>query len=183
MLPSCSDSKLRAPGGPRGQASSTLAGNLSFDELCEKDERFLPAEIAGLGRNGIRYPFLHYVQLSTARDLLQGYSRLHFSGQIRVVEFVRVANAFVWHQLKILSAERVAMARGEVCERHLVGTADFRIQMVNLAGKAIRREPFGHCVGIEKRPIDSLGRSTEHTVEPDDVCGHDHFASRCVCDA
>src|SRR6266480_6939192 len=55
--------------------------------------------------------------------------------------------------------------------------------MVNLAGKAIRWEPFGHCVGIEKRPIDSLRRSTQHTVEPDDVCGHDYFASRCVCDA
>src|SRR5204863_5094184 len=55
--------------------------------------------------------------------------------------------------------------------------------MMNLAGKAIRREPFGHCVGIEKRPIDSLRRSTQHTVEPDDVCGHDYFASRCVCDA
>src|SRR5437773_12224960 len=55
--------------------------------------------------------------------------------------------------------------------------------MVNLAGKAIRWEPFGHCVGIEKRPIDSLRRSTQHTVEPDDVCGHDYFASRCACDA
>src|SRR5213596_3293060 len=96
--------------------SRTLAGNLGFDELCEKDERFLPTEIAGLGRNGIRYPFLHYVHLSTARNLLQRYSRLHFSGQIRVVEFVRVANAFVGHQFKILSAERVAMACSEVCE-------------------------------------------------------------------
>src|SRR6266516_1926697 len=52
--------------------------------------------------------------------------------------------------------------------------------MVNLAGETIRRETFGHCVGIEKRPIDSLGRSTQHTVEPDDVCGHDYFASRSV---
>src|SRR6266849_719883 len=52
--------------------------------------------------------------------------------------------------------------------------------MVNLAGKALRWEPFGHCVGIEKRPIDSLRRSTEHTVKPDGVCGHDYFASRCV---
>src|SRR5207302_3090283 len=23
----------------------------------------------------------------------------------------------------------------------------------------------------------------QHTVEPDDACGHDYFASRCVCDA
>src|SRR6267378_8108126 len=93
-----------------------LAGNLGLDELCEKDERFLPAEIAGLGRNGIRYAFLHYVHLGAARNLLQGYSRVHFSGQILVVEFVRVANALVWHQFEIPSAERVAVARGEVCE-------------------------------------------------------------------
>src|SRR5213592_4792627 len=52
--------------------------------------------------------------------------------------------------------------------------------MVNLAGETIRWEPLGHCVGFEKRPIDSLGRSTQHTVEPDDVRGHDYFASRCL---
>jgi hypothetical protein len=35
---------------------------------------------------------------------------LHFSGQVRVVESVRVADAFVRYEFKILSAEGVALA-------------------------------------------------------------------------
>ncbi len=57
-----------------------LPRNLSFDELRKKGERFLPAEIASLWWDGVGYPFLHYVHLSTAGHLLQGYRRLHFSG-------------------------------------------------------------------------------------------------------
>src|ERR671919_97737 len=54
--------------------------NLGFDELRKKGERFLPAEIASLRWDGLGYPFLDYVYLSTAGDLIQGYRRLHFSG-------------------------------------------------------------------------------------------------------
>ena len=35
--------------------STPLPRNLSFDELREKDERFLPAEIASLWWNGLGY--------------------------------------------------------------------------------------------------------------------------------
>src|SRR5437773_995638 len=85
----------------------------------------------------------------------------------------------MWHQLEIRSAEGVAVARGEVREGHLVGTADFRIDMVNLAGKAVRRKPLGHCVWIEERPIDLLRRDTEHSVKPNGAGGHDYFSFRC----
>ena len=57
-----------------------LPRNLSFDELRKKGERFLPAEIASLWWDGLWYPFLDYVHLGTAGDLLQGYRGLHFSG-------------------------------------------------------------------------------------------------------
>ena len=111
--------------------------------------------------------------------LLQGYRRLHFAGQVRVVELVRVADAFVRHQFEILAAEGVAVAGGEVRERHLVGAADFGVQVVNLAGEPVRRKPFGHRVGVEERPIDSFRRRTQHAVKSDGVCGHDHLAFLC----
>jgi hypothetical protein len=41
---------------------------------------------------------------------------LHFSGQVRIIEFVRVADAFVGRQFEIGSAERVALAGGEISE-------------------------------------------------------------------
>src|SRR5215813_6847033 len=66
----------------------------------------------------------------------------------------------------------MAAPRGEVRERHPVGAADPGVQMVNLASKSIRREPLGHCIGIEERPIDSFGCCTEHAMEPDGVCLH-----------
>src|SRR2546425_2506597 len=160
----------RASGSPR---------NLSFDELRKKRERFLPAQVASLWWNGLRYPFLDYVHLSTAGHLLQRYRRLHFSGEVRVVEFVRVANVFMWHQFKIFSAEGVAVACREVREGHSVGAADFGIYVVNLAREAVRRKPFGHCVCIEECSIDFLGRHTEHSVKPDSV-GHQTSPFRCV---
>lgn len=42
--------------------------NLSFDELCKKDERFLAAEIARLFRDGRRDPFLNDVQLGSSES-------------------------------------------------------------------------------------------------------------------
>ena len=69
----------------------------------------MPAEIAGLGRNGCGDAFLNDVQLRAAGDLFQIDRRLHFSRQVRVVEFVGVADAFVWRQFEIFSAEGMAL--------------------------------------------------------------------------
>jgi hypothetical protein len=65
--------------------------------------------------------------------LPERYRRLHFSGQIRVVEFVSVADAFVWRSLNILATERVTLLGGEVRERHPVSAADFCLDVMNLA--------------------------------------------------
>jgi hypothetical protein len=86
----------------------------------------------------------------------------------------------MWHQFEICSAEGVAVAGGEVREGHLVRTADFRIYMVNLARKAVRRKPFGHCIWIEECAIEFLRRRTEHSVKPDGACGHEYFSFRWV---
>ena len=78
------------PRGRRGARSGSverpsdrppsLPRNLSLDELRKKDERFLPAKIASLWWDGRGYPFLDYVHLGAAEDLLQRYRRFHFSG-------------------------------------------------------------------------------------------------------
>src|ERR1700720_2850941 len=103
---------MEAPGG------SALPRNLGFDESRKLCERLLPAQIAHLDRNGLGQPFLHYVDLSSARHLLQGHRRLHFSAKVWVVELVRIANLFELHQFTILAAKRVTVACCEVPERN-----------------------------------------------------------------
>src|SRR5262249_28874110 len=73
---------------------------------------------------------------------LQRHGRLHFPGKVRILERVRMANAFVGHQLEISSAERVALAGREVREGHPVCPADLGIDVMNLASEAVRRKPF-----------------------------------------
>ena len=83
-------------------------------------------------------------------------------------------------QFVVGSAERVALAGGEISKRHLVGAADFRVQLMNLARESIRRKPLSQCVRIEERPINSLRRRPQHTVESDRVyfvCRHNFLGS------
>src|SRR5216684_7879609 len=44
--------------------------------------------------------------------------------------------------------------------------------MVHLAREPVRRKPFGHRIRVDERPIDLLGRRTQHAVKPDGVCRH-----------
>src|SRR6059036_2066175 len=81
--------------------SCTLIWDLGLDELRQKHERFLPAEIASIGRNRFGNPFLRDVQLGPTGHLLQGNRRPHLARQARVVESGRVANAFGWDQFEI----------------------------------------------------------------------------------
>ena len=154
---------------------TVLLQNFCLDEFGKEGKRILPAEIARLGWNGVDYSFLNDIQLCPAGHLFQGYNCLHFPRQIWVVELVCVANTLVWHQFKELPAEREALAGGEVSEGHLVGAANSSINMVYLAGVTVRRKPFGHGVGINERPINSLWFGSEYPVKTDGVGGHDHF--------
>ena len=64
------------------------------------------------------------------------------------------------------------MSCGEVCKRHLVGTADLCVHMVHFSGKAVRREPLGHGIRVEECAIDLFGGGSEHAVEPDGIGRH-----------
>jgi hypothetical protein len=63
----------------------------------------------------------------TERHWPETDGRQHFSRKIRILETIRVLNLFGRHQLAILTAERVAVARREIREQQPVGAADFAI--------------------------------------------------------
>ena len=109
MLPFLDPARLEAnrPG---------LIRHVGLDELRQKSERFLPAEAAGLGWDDSRHAFLHDVQLGSARDGFQSNRRVHLAGKIRIVERVRVVNAFMWHEVEIFAAEGVTATRSEIRE-------------------------------------------------------------------
>src|SRR6266571_3524623 len=148
---------------------------LSLDQLGQQRQRFLPAQIASLARDRGGDSFLGDVQFGSAEHLLQYDRGLHFSRQVRVIEFVRVADALVRRKLDIGAAERVAFAGAEVSERHLVRSADLSLQVMNLAREPVRWKPLGHSIGIEERSINSLRCRPEHSMESDVVhivCWH-----------
>jgi len=137
--------------------------------LGEEDERFAPAEITGFGGDGGGDAGLGDVEVGAAEHFFQLDSDVHFSGEVGVVEFVGVADAFVRDEFSVDTAEGVAGARGEVGEGHFVGAADFGFEVVDFAGEAVGREPFGLGVGVEEGAIDAFGRGPEDSVEADGV--------------
>src|SRR5262245_13324920 len=110
---------MRDSGGERGPPRLSIR-DLSLDELRQKRERLLPAEIACLWRDGLRQARLHDAQFRSAGNALQGDRRLHLPGQVRILEPVGVANALVWRQLTIFAPEGVTAAGAEIRERHPV---------------------------------------------------------------
>lgn len=92
-------------GQPSVSSITQLAWYFRLYQLRKQCKRLLPAEIASLGWNSFGKLLLHYVQLGSAEHRLEGDRRLDFSRQVRIIKLVRVSNAFVWHQLKILSTK------------------------------------------------------------------------------
>jgi hypothetical protein len=93
-----------------------LLTDFGLDETREISQRILPAEIARFHRNGVGKTFLHDIELGAAGYWLERHRHLDFARQIGIVEFVRVAQALPGHELQIVSAERMALARGEIAE-------------------------------------------------------------------
>src|SRR5882724_11281157 len=96
--------------------SAASIWNLSLDKFRQQKERFLPAEITGLRRNGSGYTFLHHIQFGPARNLFQGDRRLHLAGQVRIIELVAVTNPLVWGEFEVGSPEGMAFAGGKIRE-------------------------------------------------------------------
>src|SRR5947209_5997485 len=87
--------------------------DVRLDKLGEVLQRFLPAEIARLHWNRIRQTFLHNGQLGAHQHWPERDRYLNLSRQIGIIEAVRVAQPFIWHQLDVFALERMTLARGE----------------------------------------------------------------------
>jgi hypothetical protein len=79
-------------------------------------------------------------------DPFEADGHLDFSREVWVIEAVCIPNELMWHQFHVASAERVALAIGEVRERHPMSAANGRFHIMNLAGEAVRGQPF-RCGG------------------------------------
>src|SRR5262245_26180629 len=139
--------------------------DLWLDEPCQISQRFLPAEITSLRRNGVRHACLHDIQRGADRYFLQCHSHLHLAGQVGIVELVRVAQPFTRDEVDILAAKHVAFAGREIAEGHFECTADFCFQMVHRAGKAVGRQPFRQRVRFEERAIDFFRAGCQNPVQ------------------
>lgn len=160
-------------GGPeQGDSVGVALRNLRLNKLRQQHQRLLPAQVAHLGRDRCGHAFLGDAELGAAGHRLQGDGGLHFAGQVRIVECVGVADAFVRHEFEIFAAERMALPGAEVGERHPAAAADLRFQMVDLGGEAVRRQPLDQGVGVEKRAVDPFGRRAQHAVQADGAGGH-----------
>jgi hypothetical protein len=162
---------------PLGPGLNVIYG---LNEAGKLREGFLPAEVAHLDGNGRRDAFLHYGQFRSAGDLLQRDRREHFPRQVWVVELIGVTEAFIGQQFAIGSAKAVGLPCCKVCERHSVGAADFDVHMMNPASKAIWRKPLGHCLRLNKCPIDPLRIRTQYTVKSNGSCGHGYLCLQVV---
>jgi hypothetical protein len=108
-------------------------------------------------------------------DTFFNVTRHHnLAGEARIVEFVRVAQAFVRNELDIFAAKRVAVARREVPEGHFERAADLRFQMMHRAGKTVGREPFREGIRLEERAIDFLRPGRQDAVQANGA-GHGGF--------
>jgi MFS family permease len=161
-------------GGPwRGAMRPTpSAWNFGLDQHGQLSQGFLPAEVAHLDGNRLRDAFLHDVDFRAAGHLGQAHRHLYFARQVGIVEFVRVADSFVGYQFEILATEGMSVACAEARKRHPEGAADLGLKVVDLAGEAVRWQPFGHGLGVEKCPVNPLRRSAEHAMQSHGTCGH-----------
>ena len=91
------------------------------------------------------------------------------------VTMVMAWASLVRNQFQILPAEGVALARGEIRERHPVAAAHAGIHFVNLGRESVWREPLDHGVRIEERAVHALGRGPEDPVKADGI-GHGRFS-------
>ncbi|MNP36087.1 hypothetical protein D3C76_1294500 [compost metagenome] len=100
---------------------------------------------------------------------------MHLPGQIGVVEAIRVADALARLQLEILAAEGMAVAGGEIRERHAKAAADAGLQLRHLAGEAMGRQPFGQGVRLDKGSVYPHRRGLEYAVQCHGSSGHEGY--------
>jgi hypothetical protein len=72
----------------------------------------------------------------------------------------------------------MARVRGEVRKRHPECAANLRLEMVDLAGEAVGRQPLGHGFGIEEGAKNLFRLGGEDTMQTNGIAlGHDAIFS------
>jgi hypothetical protein len=51
-----------------------------------------------------------------------------------------------------------------------MNAANSGIQLLNLAGESVRRQPFDQGVRIQESPVELLRDRTDYPVKPDGIC-------------
>jgi hypothetical protein len=80
---------------------SILLIDLGLDEPCQVSQRLLPTKITSLWWNDVRHACLYDIHLGADQYFLQLHRHLYFAGQVRIVESVRVTQAFARDELDI----------------------------------------------------------------------------------
>ncbi|CDX17634.1 conserved hypothetical protein [Mesorhizobium plurifarium] len=155
-----------------------LLVDLRLDELGQVAQRFLPAEIAGLGGDGVRDAGLGDVDLGADRHFLQDHGHLDLARQIGIVEAVGVAQALARDELDKFATEGMAAAGGEVAEGHLVGSADLALELVHRAGKAVGGQPLRQRIRLDECAVDLLRLGRQNAVQLD---GARHISISFLC--
>src|SRR4029077_20237876 len=127
----------------RGWIADRLLIDFGFYEPCQVSQRLLPAEITGLRWNGVRQALLHHVELGADRYFFQRHSHLGVPRQVGIVEFVRVAQAFVRNELDIFASERMAFARRDILNvPPTFGSRECKVQVKPLGGSHFASAPL-----------------------------------------
>src|SRR5206468_5462248 len=108
---------------------------------------------------------LRDVDFGADRNLFQRHGHLNFTGQVRIVEFVGVAETFAGDEFEIFAAEGVAVARREIPERHFERAPDVRLEVMHRTGEAVRRKPFRQRIRLEEGAIDFLWAGRQNAVQ------------------
>src|SRR5438067_175918 len=69
----------------------------------------------------------------------------------------------------------MAHARGEIAKRHPEGPADFRVEVMHGASKAVGRQPLRQGVRLDEGAIDLVGLRGQDAVQSNGV-GHGCFS-------
>src|SRR5208337_3508399 len=81
------------------------------------------------------------------------------------------------YELDILAAERMAVPRGEIPERHPESATDFCVQLMHSACKAVGRQPLGQRIRLKERAINLFRSGCQDTMQTDGV-RHGYFSLR-----
>jgi hypothetical protein len=157
-------------------SKSIVGRDFRLDQRGQLGKRFLPTQVAHFHWNGFRHALLHDVEFRPTQHSSQGNGNVHPAWQVKGFELIPITNFFERRQFSIFTTERMAIARAEVTEGQPEAAASAGIQVVDLTGEPMGRQPLHDCVGFDERAINALGRCSQDTMKMNGSGRHIMFA-------